>query len=83
MQITDVSDAAFASLRAQLLSTHQAEVTGTSEGTIVGHGVTANYRYDGAQKTLSVDIIHHPFFIPVSAIESQLRDAVAGYRKSN
>jgi hypothetical protein len=83
MQITDVSQAAFNSLRAQLLSTHQAEVTGTTEGAIVGHGVTANYRYDGTGKTLSVDIIHHPFFIPVSAIESQLRGAVDGCRKSN
>jgi hypothetical protein len=83
MQITEVSEATFSALRGQLLSNHQAEVTGTTEGTITGHGVTANYHYDGANQTLSVDVVHHPFFIPVSAIESQLRGAVAGCRKVN
>jgi hypothetical protein len=73
MQIQGVSEAAFNALRAQLLSNHQAEVTGTTDGTITGHGVTANYHFDGAGQTLSVDIIHHPFYISESAIESQLR----------
>lgn len=77
MQITGVSEAAFSALREQLLSTNQAAVTGTTGGTITGHGVTANYQYDGANQTLSVDVVHHPFFIPVSAIESQLREALA------
>ena len=83
MQITGVTEATFNALRGQLLANHQAEVTGTTEGAIKGHGVTANYHYDSASQTLSVDVIHHPFFIPVSAIESQLRDAVAGCRKTN
>jgi hypothetical protein len=83
MQITGVSEATFSALRGQLLSNHQAEVTGTTEGVITGHGVTANYHYDRANQTLSVNVIHHPFFIPVAAIESQLRDAVAGCQKAN
>jgi hypothetical protein len=83
MQITGVSPAAFDALRGQLLANHQAEVTGITDGTIAGHGVTANYHYDSTQQTLSVDVIHHPFFIPVSAIESQLREAVAGCQKPN
>ena len=83
MEITGVSEATFSALRAQLLSNNQAEVTGTTDGAITGHGVTANYHYDGANQTLSVDVIHHPFFIPVSAIESQLRDAIAGCQKTN
>jgi hypothetical protein len=83
MQITGVSAAAFDTLRGQLLANHQAEVTGATEGTITGHGVTANYHYDSTHQTLSVDVIHHPFFIPVSAIESQLREAVAGCQKTN
>jgi hypothetical protein len=74
MQIQGVSEAAFNALRAKLLTNHQAEVTGTTDGTITGHGVTANYHYDGAAQMLSVDVIHHPFYIPVSSIESQLRD---------
>jgi hypothetical protein len=81
MQITEVSEAVFSALRAQLLSNHQAEVTGTTEGTITGHGVTASYQYDGARQTLSVAVLHHPFFIQVSAIESQLRESVAACRQ--
>ena len=77
MQITGVNEATLRALREKLVSSHQAEVTGTTEGVITGHGVTANYRYDSAHQTLSVDVIHHPFFIPVSAIESQLRAAIA------
>ncbi len=80
MQIADVSEAAFNALRAQLLSS-QAEVTGTTGGTITGHGVTADYQYDSASRTLSVEVIHRPFYIAESAIESHLRDAVAGCRK--
>jgi hypothetical protein len=76
MQINDVSESALQSLRAKLTSTHQAEITGTTEGAITGHGITAAYRYDAATRTLHVDVQHHPFFIPVSAIESQLRQAL-------
>ena len=83
MQITQVSPANFAALRGQLLADHQAAVTGTTEGVIAGHGLTANYRYDGANQTLSVDVIHHPFFIPVPAIETQLRAAVANCQKAS
>lgn len=76
MQITGVSESAFQALRAKLLSTHQAEITGTTDGAIRGHGVTAAYHYDAASQTLAVEVEHHPFFIPVSAIESQLRKAL-------
>jgi len=77
MIIQGVTIAGFNALRTKLISTHQAEVTGTTEGAITGHGVTAAYRYDEAAQTLAVDVQHHPFFIPVSAIESQLRQALA------
>jgi len=76
MLIQNVTPDKFATLRDNLLSTHQAEITGTLSGTITSHGVTANYRYDPDALSLTVDVIHHPFFIPVSAIEHQLRDAV-------
>jgi hypothetical protein len=75
MQITDVTQAAFDKLHAQLST--QAEVTGTTDGTITGHGVTANYQYDSTGQTLSVEVIHHPFYISESMIESQLRQALA------
>jgi hypothetical protein len=77
MQIAGVSEAVFCALRAQLVATHQAGITGTTAGTITGHGVTANYSFDSAAGTLSVDVIHHPFYIPESAIEAQLRDQIA------
>lgn len=76
MLLQNVTPDKFADLRGKLISTHQAEVTGGLMGTITGHGVTANYRYDPDTRTLSVDVIHHPFFIPVSAIEHQLREKV-------
>jgi hypothetical protein len=78
MIITGVTGSAFESLRAQLSAANQAQITGTTNGVISGHGVTANYAYDGSAETLTVDVVHHPFFIPVSAIESQLRAALAG-----
>jgi hypothetical protein len=77
MQITGVSEARFRAVREQLLSSHQAEVTGATEGTITGHGVTATYQYDSAKETLTVEVKHHPFFISVSAIESRLRETIA------
>lgn len=74
MQITGVTQDQFNKLRAQI--SRQAQVTGTTDGTITGHGVTANYHYDGADQMLSVEISHHPFYISESMIESQLRAAL-------
>jgi hypothetical protein len=82
MIIQNVTQATFDKLRATLLSTHQADIIGTSQGTISGHGVVASYKFDAANLTLEVDIIHHPFFIPVSAIEGQLQNAVTAAKGS-
>lgn len=82
MEFTGISEATFNALRTKLGTTQGTEVTGTSEGTIKGKGVTANYRYDSVQQTLSVDVVERPFFIPVSAIESQIRDAIAESQKA-
>lgn len=76
MQIAGVSEAVFNELRAQLLS-NQAQVTGTTSGTISGHGVTANYQYDSVGQALSVEVIQHPFYITESMIESRLRSSIA------
>jgi len=76
MIIQDVSQKTLDTLRAQLLAGKQAEISGTTEGSITGHGVNAAYAYDAAAQTLTVNVVHHPFFIPVAAIEAQLRDAV-------
>jgi hypothetical protein len=82
MQIDNVSPQAFEDLKAKLTNKHQANVSGTkaggvTTGQIMGHGVVANYTYTPTSKILTVDVQHHPFYIPVSAIESQLRAAVA------
>lgn len=77
MTIENVTPEVFGKLKVKLVITHEAEVIGGTIGTIIGHGVTANYSYDAASQILTVDVIHHPFYIPVSAIENQLREAVA------
>lgn len=77
MTINQVTPAKFAALKSKLIATHQAEVSGEASGAITGHGVNANYSYDAAAQTLSVDVVHHPFFIPVGKIESSLQDALA------
>jgi hypothetical protein len=77
MTIENVTQTAFDAVREQLLDTHQVEMTGTNEGTISAHGVTANYCFDPTLKTVVVEVKHHPFFIPVSAIEHNLREAFA------
>ena len=82
MQFTGVSQATFNALRTKLATTQGTEITGTTEGTIKGKGVTANYRYDSVQQTLSVDVVRRPFFIPASTIESQIRDAIAESQKA-
>lgn len=76
MIISNVSQATFDKLRFQLIDTHQADVTGTTEGVIGGHGVIAAYKFDAAAQTLQVDVTHHPFFILVSEIEARLQAAV-------
>lgn len=63
-------------LRTKLATDHDTAVTTSGDMTqIVGHGVTANAFYNGSQ--LRVDVVKHPFYVPVSMIESQLRAALA------
>jgi hypothetical protein len=76
MIIANVPPKTFTTLRMHLTETHQAEMTGITNGVISGQGVTANYVYDAAKQTLSIDIVHHPFFIPASMIEAQITAAV-------
>lgn len=76
MTIENVSRETFDRLRGQLLQTHQAYISGTDEGIIDGNGVTAKYHYDVGHKTLFVEVVHHPFFVTISAIEGHLREAV-------
>jgi len=77
MIINDVSQAAFDGLRKQLTITNKATVTGTTSGTITGHGVTANYSYDAGQQTLAINVIHHPLFVTAGEVETKLRAALA------
>jgi hypothetical protein len=77
MIIPNVPEKTFDTLRVHLVETHQAEMTGTTDGVITGHGVTVNYRYDAAKQTLAIDIVHHPFFVPASMIEAQITAAAA------
>jgi hypothetical protein len=80
MIIPNVPQKTFDTLRVHLVETHQAQMTGTTEGVITGHGVTANYQYDAAKQTLAIDIVHHPFFIPALMIENNIAVVVANAR---
>ncbi len=43
---------------------------------IEGHGITAKATFDRAAGALTVNVIDKPFYIPESAIESRLRNAL-------
>lgn len=51
------------------LRTHGIELAGTT-GTLSKDGVTAEYLY--AHGKLAIKIVVHPFFLPLSLIESKL-----------
>ncbi len=53
----------------QRLRTNGIELAGTS-GALTKDGVTAQYLY--AEGKLAIKIIDHPFFLPLSLIESKL-----------
>lgn len=74
MILQGVTPKQFDAVRRKLIESHQAEVTGTDAGVITGHGVTAEYTYDPGSQSLTIEVKRHPFFIPVSAIESRLRE---------
>lgn len=78
MILTEVTRVKFMALKQKLSTTHSSIITGIDAGAISGNGVTANYRYDENQKTLTVDVVHHPFFIPISEIQTRLSDVLSG-----
>lgn len=43
---------------------------------IIGHGITANAIYDETLGSLNVTVVHKPFFIPESAIQSGILEAM-------
>lgn len=67
----------FAALKAKLLDTHQAQVTGETSGQIIDSGVIANYRFDPTARTLAVTVIHHPFYISEGHIITGISNAIA------
>jgi hypothetical protein len=67
-----LTDAQFAAA-AQRLQAYGVNLTGTS-GTLSRDGITARYNY--ANNLLTIEVIEKPFFLPVSAIESQMRSYI-------
>jgi hypothetical protein len=55
------------------LQAHGVNITGPS-GTLNRDGVTARYNY--ANNILTIEIVDKPFFMPVSLIESQMRNYI-------
>jgi hypothetical protein len=64
-----MSDLQFAAASKRLLA-NGIELTGPT-GTLTKDGVTAKYTH--ADATLTVEIVHHPPFLPVSLIEGRLQ----------
>jgi hypothetical protein len=80
MTIHNVTQSAFNGLLQKLTTTHQTAVSpsssGSNAGQIMGHGVVANYAYRPDTQVLTVDVQHHPFYVPLSLIELQLYDGL-------
>lgn len=43
---------------------------------IIGHGITANAIYDETLGSLNVTVVHKPFFVPESAIQTGIFEAI-------
>jgi len=43
---------------------------------ISGHGITATAVFDDSSEALAVSVMHKPFFVPESAIQNGIRDAL-------
>jgi len=67
-----LTEAQFAAA-AQQLQAHGVNLTGRS-GTLSRDGITARYNY--ANELLTIEVIDKPFFLPVAAIESQMRSYI-------
>lgn len=76
--ITGVTSQQFGGLESKLAATHQATITpfSANSGTIEGHGVAATFAYAPASQVLTVEMVHHPFFVSESTIEANLRKAL-------
>jgi Mg-chelatase subunit ChlI len=80
--ITDVSPEVFDRLRAQLEDRHGATITvlTPTQGEIRAHGIELHYDYDGHRQWLMCEIHKHPFHVPESTIEAQLRSTIQQIR---
>jgi len=67
-----LTEAQFAAA-AQRLRAYGVDLTGTS-GTLSRDGITARYSY--AAGKLTIEVVDKPFFLPLSAIESQMRSYI-------
>jgi hypothetical protein len=67
-----LTEAQFAAA-AKRLRDYGVDLTGPS-GTLSRDGITARYNY--ANGILTIEILKKPFFLPVSAIESQMRSYI-------
>ena len=48
-----------------------------NSGNISGHGISADFSFDPGAGVLTVDVVHKPFFVPLSGIQSQIADGLA------
>jgi hypothetical protein len=67
-----LTEAQFAAA-AQRLRDHGVDLTNRS-GTLSRDGITARYNY--VNEKLTIEILDKPYFLPLSAIESQMRSYI-------
>jgi len=67
-----LTEAQFAAA-AQRLRAYGVDLTGTS-GILSRDGITARYSYVAGK--LTIEVVDKPFFLPLSAIESQMRSYI-------
>lgn len=77
IHLDGVTPEKFSDLELKLLASHQAvmEMDGNS-GSISGHGVTAGVTYDPVAQTLDITVKSHPFWQPISFVESSIRSNI-------
>lgn len=76
LTFTGISQQQVDNLVAQLRA-HQTTVTSAGDNfTIDGHGVHSTAVYDPQAQTLTVTVVHKPFFVSESMIQTGIQDAL-------
>lgn len=75
--VQPITAAQIATLTSQLAAQSTTLTQGEpNQYAVIGHGITASAVFDPAAQSLTVTVIHKPFYIPESAIQSGIQNAL-------